>query len=147
MLLRRDARVAWIAAASLLFYFTIASYQNWHGLSSFGNRFFISLSLPILLGVAAVIDRAFRFGRRGVLAVGLVGTMLIAWNAGLAFQWLAKMIPNRGAVNIGLVIGQQVNVPRMMVSYGHRYFTDRGNLIAEIQARDQLEQARYLNLR
>jgi hypothetical protein len=42
VLLRRDARVAWIAAASLLFYFTIASYQNWHGLSSFGNRFFIS---------------------------------------------------------------------------------------------------------
>jgi hypothetical protein len=79
--------------------------------------------------------------------VALTGTMLIAWNAGLAFQWLAKMIPNRGAVNIGLVIGQQVTVPRMMMTYGYRYFTDRANLIAEIQQRDQIEQARHLNLR
>lgn len=146
-LLRHDARVRWIGAASLLFYFAIASYQNWHGLSSFGNRFFISLSLPILIGVAAVVDRAWTHGRRAVVATAVAGAMLIAWNAGLAFQWVSKMIPNRGGVNVGLVIGQQVQVPRLMVSYGYRYFTDRANLIADIERRDQIEQSRHFNLR
>jgi len=146
-LLRRDSRILWIGLAAVIFYLTIASYQNWHGLSSFGNRFFISLSLPLLIGVAAVADRAIRAGRAGVLATAAVGTLLILWNGGLAFQWLSKMIPNRGPVNRGLVIGQQRQVPHLMTIYGYRYFTDRANLIAEIERRDQLEQSRYFNYR
>lgn len=146
-LLRRDSRIAWIGAATVIFYLTIASYQNWHGLSSFGNRFFISLSLPLLVGVAAAADRVMREGRAGVVAMATVGAVLIAWNGGLAFQWLAKMIPNRGPVNVGLVITQQTQVPRLMTTYGLRYFTDRANLIAEIERRDQLEQSRYFNFR
>jgi hypothetical protein len=146
-ILRRDARIVWMAVAALLFYFTIASYQNWHGLSSFGNRFFISLTLPLLIGVAAVADRAIRGGRIATLATVIVAAMLILWNAGLAFQWVSKMIPNRGGVNFGLVVSQQFQAPRLMLTYGYRYFTDRDNLIAEIERWDQMEQSRHFNRR
>jgi hypothetical protein len=146
-LLRRDARILWMSAAMVLFYVTIASYQNWHGLSSFGNRFFISLTLPLIIGVAAVFDRASRHGRRAALAAYGVSVLLIAWNAGLAFQWVSKMIPNRGPVNMNLVIVQQTQIPHYVLSYGYRYFTDRDNLIAEIERRDQAEQARHIYYR
>jgi len=147
VLLRKDARVLWMGAAMFLFYFTIASYQNWHGLSSFGNRFFISLTLPLVIGVAAVIDRAMKLGTKAVIAAAAAAVMLIAWNAGLAFQWVSKMIPNRGPVNMHLVIFQQTQIPRYVLSYGYRYFTDRENLIAEIEKRDQAEHAKHKNLR
>jgi hypothetical protein len=60
---------------------------------------------------------------------------------------VSKMIPNRGGVNMGLVIVQQTQIPRFVVSYGYRYFTDRENLIREIEQRDQAEQARHINAR
>lgn len=147
IILRKDARILWIGAAALLFYFTIASYQNWHGLSSFGNRFFISLSLPLLIGVAAVAQRVMRGGRSATIATCVVAGMLILWNTGLAFQWVSKMIPNRGGVNFRLVAMQQLQVPELMATYGYRYFADREALIAEIQLRDQIEQAQHLNRR
>jgi hypothetical protein len=146
-LLRKDARILWMSAAMFLFYFTIASYQNWHGLSSFGNRFFISLTLPLVIGVAAVADRAMKLGRNAVVASAAAAVVLIGWNAGLAFQWVSKMIPNRGPVDVNLVITQQTQVPRYALSYGFRYFADRENLIAEIERRDRAEQARHLNKR
>lgn len=146
-MLRRDSRILWMAAAITVFYVTIASYQNWHGLSSFGNRFFISLTLPLIIGVAAVIDRAVRLGKTMTLVAAATGALLIVWNAGLAFQWVSKMIPNRGPVNINLVIGQQTQIPRFVLTYGYRYFTDRDNLIAEIERRDQAEQAKHISLR
>jgi hypothetical protein len=146
-MLRRDARILWMSAAMFLFYVTIASYQNWHGLSSFGNRFFISLTLPLIVGVAAVFESAMRLGRRAAAAAWTVAVLLIVWNAGLAFQWVSKMIPNRGPVNMNLVIVQQTQIPRYVLSYGYRYFTDRDNLIAEIERRDQAEQARHINYR
>lgn len=147
VLLRKDARIAWIMAAAFIFYFTIASYQNWHGLSSFGNRFFISLTLPLLIGVAAVVHRTMRGGRIAIFATAVVSAMLILWNAGLAFQWVSKMIPNRGSVNFRLVVMQQLQVPGLMATYGYRYFSDREGLIAEIELRDQIEQARHFNRR
>lgn len=146
-MLRRDARVLWMSAAMAVFYVTIASYQNWHGLSSFGNRFFISLTLPLVIGVAAVIDRATRVGTRATRVTIAAAALLIAWNAGLAFQWASKMIPNRGPVHLRLVGVQQTQVPRLILSYGYRYFTDRDNLIDEIERRDRAEQAKQINSR
>lgn len=147
VLLRKDARIVWMSLAAVVFYVTIASYQNWHGLSSFGNRFFTSLTLPLLVGVAAVIDRAWQLGRPAKALTVAGAAFLMLWNAGLAFQWMSKMIPNRGGVNVGLVVYQQTQVPRLAITYGYRYFTDRDALIREIEQRDQAEQARHFNFR
>lgn len=103
--------------------------------------------MPLLIGVAAVANWAMSRGRIGTIAISVVAAMLILWNAGLAFQWVSKMIPNRGGVNFRLVVMQQLQVPELMATYGYRYFADREGLIAEIQLRDQIEQARHLNRR
>lgn len=153
VLAARRPTVRWMLAASAVFYVVIASYQNWHGLSSFGNRFFLSLTLPMVVGLAALVDRALTTARRTTarrqvwMSAVALACLLIAWNAGLAFQWLSKMIPNRGPVSLARVAQQQLQVPAMAASYGYRYFTDRQGLIREIEMRDQIENAQYKNVR
>jgi hypothetical protein len=149
----RRPHVRWMMAACVAFYLIIASYQNWHGLSSFGNRFFLSLTTPIIVGLSALIDRALTAARRTttrktVWAVSVVTVIALSlWNAGLAFQWLSKMIPNRGPVSMKQVAVQQIQVPGMAMSYGYWYFTDRQGLIREIERRDQLETGGFTNKR
>lgn len=134
---RRRRELLWLAGASAVFYYVIASYQNWHGLSSFGNRFFVSLTLPLVIGVAAGLDAAWRrgVGARTVAAAALLA--LIAWNVGLAFQWGTKMLPNRGGVNVEQAATQQGQVPRRMLSLVRRYLKDRDALVLEIEKQDQ----------
>ena len=38
------------------FLYVIGCYQDWDGLSSFGNRFFVSLTVLFVLGLAGFID-------------------------------------------------------------------------------------------
>ncbi len=56
-LIKRDVL---LGAGSLLtflaFYYFIASYPDWDGLSSFGNRFFVSLTPIFILGLAALLS-------------------------------------------------------------------------------------------
>lgn len=138
-LLIRRARAVWVmVVAAAAFYLLIASYGNWHGLSSFGNRFFTAWTFLAVLGVAAIADAASRrpWTMRAAVAVGCV---LVVWNVALAFQWAFKMVPNRGEVDVALVVRQQWQVPTLAISVGRRYFTDRGGLVREIEDKDEQE--------
>jgi len=42
--------------ALLAYYYFIASYPDWDGISSFGNRFFVSLTPVFVIGLAAALD-------------------------------------------------------------------------------------------
>ena len=142
-------RVEWrgVVTASVVFYVVVASYENWHGLSSFGNRFFVSWTLPMVVGVAAIVDACWSRGgvARSMMIAVLTG--VVVWNAGLAFQWASKMLPNRGSVDMWIVVSQQVAVPRRAVTMGWRYLTDRDRLAAEIEEQDQREWDRYQKIR
>jgi hypothetical protein len=44
VLATRDCQVGWPCLfALILFYYTVAAYQNWHGQSAYGSRFFLAL--------------------------------------------------------------------------------------------------------
>ena len=137
-LVRRHRSMVAMLVAAALFYELIASYGNWHGLSSFGNRFFTAWTLLVVVGVGVVLQRlgATALGRRASL---LMAAALVLWNVSLAFQWASKMIPNRGPVDVAVVLRQQQQVPALAWTYGWRYFTDRARLARDIEERDWQE--------
>jgi len=148
LLLRRDGRTGGALVAVLaLFYYAVASYQNWHGQSSFGSRFFVSLTLPFVLGLALIVDWAERrFAGRAALrlaAPAILG-LLVVWNIGFMFQWGANIVPNRGAVDLRAVARNQVTVvPQKIAGFAWRYLRDRAGLTAEVEQQDEQERQGY----
>jgi hypothetical protein len=141
LLWRKDRRMG--AALSLVFaahYYAVASYQNWHGQSAFGSRFFVSLTPVFVLGLAAVLAAAARVGpiaRHPGLASGVLLAPLVLWNLGLMFQWGTGLIPNRGPVDFAAVVRNQVAlVPAGAARFLARYVSDRTEVTREVEQRD-----------
>jgi hypothetical protein len=70
--------------------------------------------------------------------------VLVLWNVGFIFQWGTNIIPNRGPVSFRDVASNQVRVvPRRIVEFGSRYFTDRRGAQDDVEGRDQEERRDY----
>lgn len=124
----------------LFFYYVIASYPDWDGISSFGNRFFISLTVFFVLGLGVLLDEIIRklHSRASVVAASsLVLFCLVLWNFGLMFQWGAHLLPPRGPVCWGKVAHNQFfGVPRQLSSDLSEYLFHRRRMMHRIEQRD-----------
>jgi hypothetical protein len=72
------------------FYCLISVYPWWHGVFSFGNRFFISVTPVFVIGLAAAFSWAAQLWKDSGAAVRRlvpVTAILIVWNLGLVYQW------------------------------------------------------------
>jgi hypothetical protein len=132
------------------FLYTIGCYGDWHGISSFGNRFFISLTPLFILGLAAVFDwLEDRWHDHGVFVFASTVTMiLIAWNLGLVYQWGTHLIPVRGPISWREAAYNQVAVvPVQVTSTLKKYLTQRGQLMGHIEQEDikQIDEERSNN--
>jgi hypothetical protein len=146
--LRRHRELWPLALASVLFFFAVASYQNWHGQSAFGNRFFVSLVVVGVIGVAELWRRAQRAGALARVAAGTGAVALTLWNAGLAFQWGTDIIPHRGPVDFREVARNQVTVvPSRAMRFLRMYFTARDAAAREIERRDRDDPRPYKVIR
>ncbi|MGH9685956.1 MAG: hypothetical protein ACRD5K_02560 [Candidatus Acidiferrales bacterium] len=140
LLQRYDRRFGWyslfIFAAFLYF---IGCYPDWDGLSSFGNRFFISLTPLFVIGLAACFDligRALRVRNGTILSAGITAA-LVLWNAGLIFQWGMHLIPPRGPISWREAAYNQVAVvPQEATSALTAYFMRRASLMQQIERID-----------
>lgn len=136
----------YLAAAAVAFYYAISCYPYWHGMASFGNRFFISLTPVFIFGLALLLQRfgaLFRSSRRAFVTACIPLALFVLWNAGLIFQWGAHLIPPRGPVSFSEVFYNQFFVvPRQLTADLQRYFFKRKALMQQIEQRDiqQLEQ-------
>jgi hypothetical protein len=132
-------------AAFLAFYLFISCYPDWAGISSYGNRFFISLTPLFILGLAVFFDRVaqlFRSQRAALAAAIALLALSTLWNAGLIFQWGSHLIPARGPVSFSEIVHNQFFVvPRQLSVDLQRYFFKRKALMKQIEDRDlrQLE--------
>jgi len=142
----REPRVgAPFLAALLAFYLFIACYPDWAGISSYGNRFFVSLTVLFILGLSVFLERLARIfpSRRAALAtVSAVLALFILWNGGLMFQWGMHIISARGPVSFSEVVHNQFFVvPRQFAADIHTYLFKRKALMQRIENRDlrQLE--------
>ena len=121
------------------FYLVIAFYPDWDGIASFGNRFFVSLSVLFVLGLAAALAGfEYVWKPHNVTATTSATTaLLILWNLGLIFQWGTHLIPARGPISWRTAATNQVTV--VPVQAGHalrRYFLRRGQMMKQIEAED-----------
>ena len=144
LLIKRDALLGvGCALTFLVFYYFIASYPDWAGVSSFGNRFFISLTPIFILGLAALLSSLSGWLGKTTRAVAVacpVLALLIAWNAGFIFQWGTHMIPARGEISWKtLVHNQFTEVPQRIRRGLGTYFLHRGVMMQHIE-REDIEQ-------
>lgn len=129
--------------AAIAFYYFIASYPDWAGISSYGSRFFISLTPLFILGLAVFLDRftrIFRTRRAALAAACVFLACFVFWNAGLMFQWGTHLIPARGPISFPQMIRNQfLLVPRQIAVQFEKYLFGRKAMMQQIEQRD-LEQ-------
>jgi hypothetical protein len=127
-------------AAFLAFYLFISCYPDWAGISSYGNRFFVSLTPLFILGLAVFFDRLarlFRSQRAALAAAIALLAVTTLWNAGLMFQWGSHLIPARGPVSFSEIVHNQFFVvPRQLTADLQRYIFKRKALMEQIEDRD-----------
>lgn len=119
--------------------YVIGCYQDWDGLSSFGNRFFVSLTPMFVLGLAAFFDWLERiWSERRAAIVSASATAIIAlWNFGLVFQWGTHLIPARGPISWrNAAYNQYAVVPGDAIHTAKSYLTSRRQLMQEIEQED-----------
>ena len=133
-------------AGLVAFYLFIACYPDWAGISSYGNRFFVSLTALFILGLAVFLDRAaafFRSRRAALAAACAILALFVLWNAGVMFQWGSHLIPARGPISFSEMIHNQFFVvPRQLSAKLQAYLFRRKALMQQIEDRDlqQLKQ-------
>jgi len=129
-----------VAASAFAFYCLIAVYVDWDGISSYGNRFFISLSPIFILGLAALLtayEKLLRRTRAAVASAAIVLALLSAWNFGFIFQWGMQLIPDRGPISWSTMIFNQFHVvPAKLVDSATHYLVERHQLMQTIEKKD-----------
>jgi hypothetical protein len=139
---KRDPEMALcFGAAFLAFYFLIASYPTWDGISAFGGRFFVSMTPIFIVGLAETLERAsqmFRDQRRAFQTACAVVALLIVWNLGFMFQWGMHLIPPRGPISWRQMAYNQVAVvPARVAGSLKSFLFRRGSLMKQIEQTDQ----------
>jgi hypothetical protein len=131
----------------LAFYFFIASYPDWDGLSSFGNRFFVSLTPIFILGLTALLSWFANWigkeSRAGFLAA-FVMLLFSVWNMGFIFQWGTHMVPARGKISWSeMARNQFVTVPTKLTRSLDNYLFHRKDMMRHIEQEDIEQQKQY----
>ena len=126
-----------LLASAIAYYYLIASYPAWDGLSSFGSRYFLSVTPIFVFGLTALFSacaaawnapRAMAVGARTMVA------LLIAWNLLFMFQWGTHMIPVRGHISFSAMAGAQVTTaPVRLKDTLLKYLTHREAMMNQIE--------------
>jgi len=126
-------------SATLLFYLFFAIYPDWAGISSFGNRFFLSLTALFILGLAVSLESfaSLLSPRRAAWIAAAALSCFILWNMGMIYQWGTHLIPARGPISFQQAAYNQFHVvPRSITSHLRSYFFRRTDLMQQIEQKD-----------
>jgi hypothetical protein len=127
-------------AAVIAFYLFIACYPDWAGISSYGNRFFVSLTILFVLGLAVFLSALaplFSSRRAAFVAISALLAAFMLWNAGLMFQWGSHLVPARGPISFPEMIHNQFFVvPRQLTGKLQFYLFKRRKLMQQIEEGD-----------
>jgi hypothetical protein len=126
-------------AVFAIFLYAVGCYSDWDGLSSYGSRFFVSLTPIFILGLAALFDSLARIvqERNAAILASAATAAFILWNLGLIFQWGMHMIPERGPISWRDAFHNQVaEVPAEAARTLKIYLTERGKLMQRIEQQD-----------
>jgi Dolichyl-phosphate-mannose-protein mannosyltransferase len=141
LLFKRERKLAtYLIAAVLSFYYLIAIDPCWDGLSSFGNRKFISLVPLFVLGLAVSFGEfagLLKKSKQALAIAASVTTILVIWNLGFIFQWGVHLIPSRGPISWRqMAYNQVVVVPERAATEVKAYFENRRGMMQRIELED-----------
>jgi hypothetical protein len=141
LLRRYDGELAaYSLAAFAAMYYVVACHPDWHGISSFGNRFFISLTPLFVVGLGVFLQecsRCLKQGRTAIAAGALAIGALILWNLAFIFQWGTGLVPHVGPISWRqMAYNQVVRVPYNLGSNLKTYFTHRSGMMKRIEEDD-----------
>jgi hypothetical protein len=141
LLCRRQPRVgAPMLTAAVAFYLFIACYPDWAGISSYGNRFFVSLTPLFVIGLGVLLEQASRWvAAPRITRILLPSTLacLILWNLGFMFQWGTQLIPARGEISWTVMVHNQFSVvPGEVFAKMRTYLFHRSSLMKQIEHSD-----------
>ena len=141
LFLKYDRKLgAFLIGGLMAFYYLIASDPCWDGLSSFGNRKFLSLTPLFVLGLSILFSEFARFLKNrhdAMIMAGALTTVLITWNLAFIFQWGTHMVPARGPISWSQMVHNQVEeVPRRLVVDIKAYAQNRRGLMQRIEQED-----------
>jgi|SRR5579863_1933242 len=129
-----------LAVACAAFYVFFALYPDWAGISSYGNRFFVSLTAIFIVGLGVALERIAAIFRRERIAVAMLSAVLavfVLWNLGLIYQWGTHLVPTRGAISFREAVHNQVFVvPQQLTSQLRAYVFRRSELMQQIEQKD-----------
>ena len=147
LLRKHDKELAgYLFISFLAFYVLVSLHTNWDGLSSFGNRFFISLTPIFVLGLAVSLSEFAKWlgrERKAMAIASSVTALLILWNLAFIFQWGTHMVPARGPISWKQMVRNQfLAVPQRAATEFAAYFENRRALMHHIEQDDvrQLKQ-------
>jgi hypothetical protein len=146
LFLRQERKLAaYLIGASLSFYYLIAIDPCWDGLSSFGNRKFLSLAPLFVLGLAVTFREfanVFRKSQGALVTARSVTALLVVWNLAFIFQWGTHLVPARGPISWRQMAYNQVAVvPTRVVTDVGAYIGHRRSMMRRIELED-IEQQR-----
>jgi hypothetical protein len=126
-----------------VFSYVLACYVNWDGISSFGNRFFISIGPAFIIGLAVLFDRVLNgwaSERKAFISAALVVVLLTAWNIGFIIQWGDHLIPVRGEISWRTMVHNQFCVvPVKLWDTAGSFLFHRNRLLHQIEQKDNNE--------
>lgn len=127
-------------ASMVAFYLLISIYPDWAGISSYGNRFFVSLTSLFILGLAYLLEKVASYFPRPRIALAFSSVVLACfalWNLGLVYQWGIHLVPARGPISFRQAAYNQLYiVPGQLTSRLRSYFFRRSDLMRQIEQRD-----------
>ncbi len=133
----------------LVYYYFIASCPFWDGFSSYGNRYFLSLTPIFILSLAALFSAFSSWVGKASRAMTLAGTaiaLFVVWNVGFIFQWGTHLVPARGEISWReMVHNQLVVVPVRLTHSLETYFLHRKEMMQHIEQED-IEQQKTLGI-
>jgi hypothetical protein len=141
LLQQRDCALAvYLGTAFLALFYIISIDSCWDGISSFGNRFFVSLTPMFILGLAVFWSELAKWvqaGKLEVAAVRSVTALIILWNLAFIFQWGTHMVPARGPISWEKMIRNQfIAVPQRASTEIAAYLGNRRALMRQIEQED-----------
>jgi hypothetical protein len=129
----------WLAIVFAAYIYAVGCYQDWNGISSYGNRFLIGLTPVFVVGLAALFHWLARVWpeRRAIALAWGATSALVLWNLGLIFQWGMHLIPERGPIAWRAAAYNQVaEVPPEAASGIRDYLIRRQILMERIEQKD-----------
>jgi hypothetical protein len=103
---KEDCSLAYFMFSSFFILLLIfGSWDEWHGVSAFGQRYFVGITPALILGFAALLNYIRKW--MPVRFMAAICGMFVLWNLLLIIQYALGTVPRGGPTDLGQLVKNQ----------------------------------------